>query len=447
MSAEFVVLGAGAAGLTAAYELNRAGHDVVVIDRSAECGGTHRSTNIGGYTFDAGSIFFEQAHPFFAMFPGVKELCTTTFRRQARIAPDGQIRHYPFEPKEVLSWSRLRQMQAVLDLARDRTIIRSPQDAEAFCRSRIGKTAYETSGLKHYIARFHQEDPAQIDVLFCQRRMRFVAQEVRPRALARVALRLVARTREKPKPPRPLFVRPRDGFDKFYGAVRSQLEAKGVRFLMECDIDHIAREQGRFHVSTAAGTVSAHHVVGAIPLDTMHEMLFGTGLGLESIDLVTLFVSVSEITGFEGNVLFNFHPLGRWKRITCYSRIYGVEQGRHYFAVEITQRKHEAKDAAAAFDDFRRHVAQFGIFGHDLTLEGYEIVEDAYPLYRKGCGPTVEQGIERLMDFGITPVGRQGRFAYLPISALVISQTRDQLGAAGPSPLAEETEVGNRVGH
>mgnify|MGYP001953894327 CR=1 FL=1 len=52
------VLGAGPAGLAAAHYLCELGKSVVVIDRANHCGGTHRSANIGPYTFDSGSIFF-----------------------------------------------------------------------------------------------------------------------------------------------------------------------------------------------------------------------------------------------------------------------------------------------------------------------------------------------------------------------------------------------------
>jgi hypothetical protein len=166
-------------------------------------------------------------------------------------------------------------------------------------------------------------------------------------------------------------------------------------------------------------------------MDDMHQAIFGARTGLEGIDLTTLFVSVSRIPGFDGNVLFNFHPRGRWKRATIYSRIYGQAAGREYFSVEITQRAGEAKDAAAAFEAFRRDVADLGVFAEDLSLEGFDVVENAYPLYGRGCGPVVRDAIARLEAFGIVPVGRQGRFAYLPVSSQVIAHTRTQLQEAG----------------
>lgn len=440
LRSDIVVLGAGVAGLTAAHDFSRAGLKVTVIDRATQCGGTHRSCNIGPYTFDSGSIFLDENSPLFEMFEGLKPLCPAVLRKQGRVVPSGSVRHYPFEPREVLTWPVGLRIRTALDLARQRFAIRDPKDAEAFCLSRIGRTAYDVSGLKHYITRFHQEDPAEIDLLFCERRMKFVLGDSRLSVVGRAALRLLVGRPPRPKARKRLLVRPREGFAAIYGEVRNQLESRGVAFLMDSPVERLVPDVAGFRITTPRATVTAGNVVAAMPVDTMHRVIFGEATSLEGIDLLTLFVSVSAIPGFDGNVLFNFHRRGRWKRATIYSRIYGKAEGRDYFAVEITQRKHEVRDPTAAFDAFCRDVSETGVFADDLVLEGFDVIEDAYPLYRKGCGPAVDAAIASLTEFGITPVGRQGRFAYLPVSPQVIMQTRSELETAGLGTSAEAPE-------
>ena len=51
---EVVVIGAGIAGLSAAYELTRRGVDVIVLERAPRAGGVILSEEIDGYTVDAG---------------------------------------------------------------------------------------------------------------------------------------------------------------------------------------------------------------------------------------------------------------------------------------------------------------------------------------------------------------------------------------------------------
>ena len=54
MTTEFVVIGAGIAGLTAAYDLHRAGHEVVLLEGSSRLGGEVYSKRVDGFDLDLG---------------------------------------------------------------------------------------------------------------------------------------------------------------------------------------------------------------------------------------------------------------------------------------------------------------------------------------------------------------------------------------------------------
>lgn len=62
-STEFVVLGAGVAGLTIAREIARAGRSVVVVERGATVGGLARTFRREGYSFDLGGHRFHSNNP------------------------------------------------------------------------------------------------------------------------------------------------------------------------------------------------------------------------------------------------------------------------------------------------------------------------------------------------------------------------------------------------
>lgn len=430
-----IVLGAGIAGLTAAYTLSAAGHRVIVIDQAENLGGAHRSRAIGGYTFDVGSIFFEPRAPIFDLFPALRAECPPIRRRQQRITPAGTLAHYPFEPKEILAWPWRARLAVARDLLLRGFRGKDQKTVDELCRARLGSTIYTASGLEAYITRFHQEPPSRIDAEFFFKRMGFVAQGAGPAAILAQSWRMLRGKPARGKPRVPLRVRPVSGFGRFYDLVGQQLREQGVEFLLGREITRVERVAGGVEVVAGGTRLSAGHVISAIPVSVLHRLVFGETLELDSLDLLTLFVSCPKGSPVDGNVLFNFHGSGRWKRLTRYSEVYaehtgaGLRLDRDFFSVEVTLSRDTVPDPEAAFADFADHVTRLGLFPPELNLEGFEVVRNAYPVYHPDTGAVVSAALERLTYHGIISVGRQGRFEYLPVSRLVIHRTWEELAA------------------
>jgi len=103
--AKAVIVGAGPAGLTAAYELAKHGQSVVVLEGDPEyVGGISRTVNYRGYRFDIGG------HRFFSKSSEVENLWTEILGadmlqrpRSSKIYYGGQFYSYPLKPFEALS--------------------------------------------------------------------------------------------------------------------------------------------------------------------------------------------------------------------------------------------------------------------------------------------------------------------------------------------------------
>ena len=65
---EALIIGAGPAGLTAAYELMKCGVRSTVLEADQQVGGLSRTVNYRGYRFDIGG------HRFFSKVPLINEL-------------------------------------------------------------------------------------------------------------------------------------------------------------------------------------------------------------------------------------------------------------------------------------------------------------------------------------------------------------------------------------
>jgi protoporphyrinogen oxidase len=98
-----VVIGAGPAGLTAAWELSRLGHRAAVYEQDLQVGGISRTCEYKGYRFDIGG------HRFFTKVPLVQELWEEVLQgeflvrpRLSRIYYQGRFFDYPFKPVNAL---------------------------------------------------------------------------------------------------------------------------------------------------------------------------------------------------------------------------------------------------------------------------------------------------------------------------------------------------------
>ena len=103
MAANTVIIGAGPAGLTAAYELRKRGHSASVLEASTQVGGLSRTENYRGYRFDIGG------HRFFSKVPLINDLWQEILGeefllrpRLSRIYYNQHFFDYPLKPLNAL---------------------------------------------------------------------------------------------------------------------------------------------------------------------------------------------------------------------------------------------------------------------------------------------------------------------------------------------------------
>jgi hypothetical protein len=143
-----------------------------------------------------------------------------------------------------------------------------------------------------------------------------------------------------------------------------------------------------------------------------------------------------------GALLYNFTLGGRWKRLTAFSRYYGLHDGIDYWTVEATTRDRSPAALDALRRDFEEHAGGLGVFEEGPAFLDGHVTEHAYPVFHRGESADVEAERARILEHGIDQVGRQGSFEYLSSDA-VASKARARAVALVPQRLGAVTPAGS----
>ena len=408
---DVLVLGAGISGLVSASVLLKQGcKRVLVVDEYPHIGGNHIDRSIGKYTFDIGSFIFQDDSPLLAHLPEILPLYVPINPSWGRLNPQGVVAHYPISIMDDLvnagpiEWVRMLSSVVFARLFRRRLM-----NARDFARYWIGARLLHRSGLENYMRRFYGVPPERIDIKFAEDRMLWIREHSMIRKVVR---RLLERT-AKPVGNTQL-ARPREGFGHLYRVAVERLEKSGATFLLGETLQSLRREDDVFYLQMENRCVAANRVVSTIPLDQIRKLVgMTTGNNLTTVTLVSLFFSFSGDRGFKQSILYNFAHVGAWKRLTMYSDFYGKSNGREYFTAEVNA-DHVSGLTSVAERDFRRHVAEHGLFAGDLKLEGTHVLSNAYPVYADKAYDNAAEIIAALRRLGVESIGRQGGFHYQP---------------------------------
>lgn len=262
--ADVVILGAGPAGLGAAYRLARDGVTTAVLEAAPRVGGLAGSIEIAGQRVDFGS---HRLHPSIAppildtlrALPGA-DLQRRTRRGRIRIAD----RWVAF-PLRIGDAVRHLPRPLVAGMALDTVLgpVRRPRadTFEQVLLAGVGPTLARRFYFP-YARKIWGTDPCNLSGDQARRR---VAANSLP-AIARRALRGRRET--------PFFWYPRTGFGALAEGLAVAAQAHGARIALDEPVVTVAREAGAWSVETARGTaVEAQHVWSTLPVPRLAQML------------------------------------------------------------------------------------------------------------------------------------------------------------------------------
>ncbi len=267
---ELVVIGAGPAGLTAAYEAARNGVRLLVLEMDERVGGIARTEAHRGYRFDVGG------HRFFTKVPEVQRLWEETlgpdFRltpRLSRIFHDHRFYRYPLDIWETLrNLGPVKSTTAALSFASARVSRKKEEITfEDWVTNRFGRRLFET---------FFKTYTEKVWGISCKElQAEWAAQRIKDLCLLTAVRHALWPKRDNgPKSLIDQFYYPRLGPGMMWERLQEQVEERGGVVKTRSEVVEIHHGSGRIAGVTlrneeGVSTIPAEQVISTMALDDL----------------------------------------------------------------------------------------------------------------------------------------------------------------------------------
>jgi protoporphyrinogen oxidase len=420
-----VILGAGPAGLTAAYELSA--HDVpcVVLEQDNVVGGLARTVEHKGYRFDIGG------HRFYTKVALVEKIWREilgddllTRHRLSRIYYNSRFFHYPLEPFDALQGLGLiESVRCALSFVHACLFPDLPEDNFAtWVSNRFGRRLFEIF-FKSYTEKVWGMDCREIGAEWAAQRI----QELSVGSLIRDAL--FPSRRKNIKTLIREFQYPRLGPGMLWSRMKAIVEQRGVEIVLNSPVESLEWEQGRVVSVTAGGKrFEGTNFISSIPIRELIERLIPTApptvraaaANLHHRDFITVAVMVRGKNLFSDNWIYIHDPsvtAGRIQNYNNWSPDMTPDPGMTCLGLEYfcNQNDHlwerSDKDLICLA---RKELIQLGLVREQDIAEGAVVrMPKAYPVYDR----TYQQALTTIRGFlSVAPnlqlVGRNGMHRY-----------------------------------
>lgn len=420
-----VILGAGPAGLTAAYELSA--HDVpcVILERDSVVGGLARTVEHNGYRFDIGG------HRFYTKVALVEKIWREilgddllTRQRLSRIYYKSRFFRYPLEPFDAVRGLGLfESVRCLLSFVRAALFPELPEeDFATWVSNRFGRRLFKIF-FKSYTEKVWGMDCREIGAEWAAQRI----QELSVASLIRDAL--FPRREKKIKTLIREFQYPRLGPGMFWSRMKAIVEQSGVNVMLNSPVESIEWWQGRV-VSIKAGDKhhEGTHFISSIPIRELIECLNPAAplavreaaASLRYRDFITVAVIVRGENLFPDNWIYIHDPsviAGRIQNYNNWSPDMTPDPGMTCLGLEYFCNQNDNLWERPDEDLIRlarKELVQLGLVCDQDIVEGAVVrMPKAYPVYDRGY----QEALAKIRSFvstipNLQLVGRNGMHRY-----------------------------------
>jgi protoporphyrinogen oxidase/putative flippase GtrA len=323
------ILGAGPAGLAAAYILTQQGQSVVVIEKDETVGGLARSIKYKDFILDYGPHrFFTKIPPVLKLWDEVLGADQVTVQRLTRIYYGRRYFRYPLKASEALSSLGLLESGKIIVsyLAAKLFPNRQPQNFSEWVTAKFGKRLFEI---------FFEAYTEKLWGLPCKEiSADWAAQRIKGLSLSKAIRNALLGNDGKVKTLIDQFQFPRLGSGQLYEKISDHLKQQGQTVLLNTEVVQVHHQNGQVQQVTLkdgktgkVSTVSCGGVISSIPITFFLQNLVSSppesvltaskSLKFRNTILVYLIVEGQQL--FPDNWLYINEPSVQLGRVTNFS--------------------------------------------------------------------------------------------------------------------------------
>ena len=417
------IIGAGPAGLTAAYQLSKSGFAVRVFEAGSSVGGLAKTIDLWNQKVDLGP------HRFFSSDSRVNKLWLEvigsdydTIDRLTRIYYQGNFFYYPLRPFDVLPKLGVKELaRCFLSFMKGRFAREAGEDSfEDWVVARFGRRLFEIF-FKTYSEKLWGISCRDLD-------SDFAAQRIKKFSLLEAVKSAFTKT-NKHKTLVDQFAYPHGGTGELYNRMAEFVQShrgtvqcnRPVRKVLTLDgaVNGIEFEDGE--------KAAFDHVISTMPLNQLvmrmpavPESLVREVKKLRFRNTILVYLKIEAIDLFKDNWLYVHSPELRMGRITNFRNwtphLYGKESAS-ILALEYWSNADEQLwqlDDAELVNMATSELRQTGLAGDAPVSAGYVCrIPRCYPIYDRGY-KNILRPIERYLNTikGLAVIGRYGSFKY-----------------------------------